>query len=188
MCEEKVISESAQKELLQIARQGVESAVRGKRPPRVTSKNPELQQNLGVFVTLTNGANLRGCIGRFDSDKPLYETVSEMAVASATQDSRFFYNPITPKELPQLTIKISILSPRKRVKSPDDVVVGKHGIYISRGWQSGCYLPEVATDYNMTKEEFLSSCCEGKAGLPPDAWKDPKTEIYVFTTHSFGEN
>jgi len=187
MSQEKVISESAQKELLQIARQAVESAVRGKRATRITSKNPELQQNLGVFVTLTNRGNLRGCIGRFDSDRPLYETVAEMAVASAAEDSRFFCDPITPKELPQLRIKISILSPRKRVKSPDEVIIGKHGIYITRGWQSGCYLPEVATDYNMTREEFLSGCCEGKAGLPPDAWKDPKTEIHVFTTQSFGE-
>ncbi|MFH1422404.1 MAG: AmmeMemoRadiSam system protein A [Planctomycetota bacterium] len=185
--EERLISEASEKELLQIAKQAVEAAVNKKKNPRISTSNEELQKNYGVFVTLTNQGILRGCLGRFESDKPLYETIALMAAASATQDSRFYGNPITTKELPQIEIKISLLSPLEKVNSPEEVIIGKHGIYITRGWSHGCYLPEVAADYNMSREEFLSSCCEGKAGLPKDAWRDQKTEIYVFTTHSFGK-
>ena len=111
-----------------------------------------------------------------------------MAAASATQDPRFFGNRITPEEVAQLAIKISVLSPLRKVSSPDEVNVGEHGIQVRQGWRSGCYLPEVATDYNMSREEFLSSCCRDKAGMTADAWKDPNTEILVFTTESFGED
>ena len=164
------------------------SIIRDKQLPAVETKNPELELERGIFVTLKNGLMLRGCLGRFTADIPLSKLVPEMTAASATQDSRFFANPITPKELPDISIKISILSPLKKVSSPEEVTVGEHGIHILKGWHSGCYLPEVATDHKMSRDEFLTSCCRDKAGLPPDAWKDPDTEILVFTSESFGDD
>ena len=65
--------------------------------------------------------------------------------------------------------------------------LGRHGIYIKRGWASGCFLPQVATETGWSKEEFLSQCCGGKASLPSDAWKDAETEVYLFTAEVFGE-
>ena len=174
--------------MLELARAAVMAAVRGEDPPVVEPGSESLSLERGIFVTLKNGGVLRGCLGRFEADTPLHALVPEMAAATATQDPRFFGNRITPEEVPELSIKISVLSPLRRVSSPDEVQVGEHGIQVRRDWRSGCYLPEVATDYNMSREEFLSSCCADKAGLPADAWKDPQTEIMVFTTESFGED
>jgi AmmeMemoRadiSam system protein A len=188
MAEKQEFPPDARKEMLELARAAVQAAVKGEKPPEVQPKNPELNLERGIFVTLKNKGVLRGCLGHFESDIPLSTFVPEMAAATATQDPRFFGNQITPEEVPELSIKISVLSPLRRVSSPEEVQVGEHGIQVKQDWRSGCYLPEVATDYDMSREEFLSSCCRDKAGLPADAWKDPETEILVFTTESFGED
>jgi len=146
---------------------------------------PELRQERGVFVTLRLSGALRGCIGTFTPPGPLYRSVPEYTLQSGFFDPRF--PPVTTQEMPQIKIEISVLSPLQKVDSPEDVVVGKHGIYVRRGGRAGCYLPEVATDYGMSREEFLSSCCAQKAGLPPDAWQQKETEIFVFTTFKFRE-
>ncbi|MBM4079923.1 MAG: AmmeMemoRadiSam system protein A [Planctomycetes bacterium] len=182
------MTENARKELLRIARETAEAAVRGKAMPKFQVRNAELLVKQGAFVTIKNRGELRGCIGRFTSDKPLAQTVADMAVASATEDSRFFYNRVTASELAELDIEISVLSPMQRVDDPLKLELGKHGIYIRRGSRTGCFLPQVATETGWSKEEFLSRCCGGKAGLPPDAWRDPGTEVYLFTAEVFGEH
>lgn len=182
------MTEDARKELLRIARQTAEAAVRGKPMPKFQVQNAELLAKQGAFVTIKNHGQLRGCIGRFTSDKPLAQTVADMAVASATEDSRFFYNRITPSELAEVDIEISVLSPMERIADPLQLELGTHGIYIRRGPYTGCFLPQVATETGWSKEEFLSRCCAGKAGLSPDAWRDPKTEVFVFTAEVFGEH
>jgi AmmeMemoRadiSam system protein A len=109
-----------------------------------------------------------------------------MAKASATGDPRFMANPITPGEVNKLDIEISVLSPLQRTDDPLSLELGTHGIYIKRGYASGCFLPQVAEETGWSKEEFLSQCCLHKAGLPPDAWRDPSTEVYLFTAEIFG--
>lgn len=181
------MNETSRKRLLEIARASVEAAV-GNRPlPKVEESDPELQAECGCFVTLKNAGRLRGCLGHFTSDKPIYQLVNETARASATEDSRFFAEPITPDELPSLHIEISVLSPLQRIENPLDIELGKHGIYITQGYAGGCFLPQVATETGWTKEEFLGYCCSHKAGLPYDAWKDTDTEVSVFTAEVFGE-
>jgi AmmeMemoRadiSam system protein A len=187
MAEKQEFPPEARREMLELAHAAVEAAVKGEGTPQTQAKSPELALERGIFVTLRNGAMLRGCLGRFEADVPLATLVPDMAGATARQDPRFFGNPITSEELPEIDIKISVLSPLRKVSSADEVQVGEHGIQVRQGWRSGCYLPEVATDYNMSREEFLSSCCADKAGLPADAWKSPETEILVFTTESFGD-
>jgi AmmeMemoRadiSam system protein A len=135
---------------------------------------------------LKNGDELRGCIGQFTSEQPLIALVAEMAQASATSDPRFRSHPITSRELPALDVEISVLSPLAKTKDPLSLRLGVDGIYIRRGHASGCFLPQVATETNWTKEEFLSYCCSHKAGLSPDAWQDPATEVYLFTAEVFG--
>jgi len=112
--------------------------------------------------------------------RPIY------AKASATSDPRFVADRITSDELDQLDIEISVLSPLKRTDDPSSLRLGVDGIYVKKGGASGCFLPQVATETGWSKEEFLSYCCAHKAGLPPDAWKDPKTEVYLFTAEVFG--
>ncbi len=137
-------------------------------------------------MTLKNGERLRGCIGQFVSDIPLIELIAEMARASATSDPRFLSDPITADELGQLDIEISVLSPLVQTDDPLSLRIGVDGIYIKKGFASGCFLPQVATEAGWNKEEFLSYCCSDKAGLSPDAWKEPGTEVYLFTAEVFG--
>jgi len=172
--------------LLKTARDTVKAVIGGGVLPEAESEDPELLAHCGCFVTLKNRDRLRGCIGQFVSDRPLIEMVIEMAKASATDDPRFMADPITADELEDLDVEISVLSPLRRTDDPLSLRLGVDGIYIKRGRASGCFLPQVATETGWNEEEFLSYCCAHKAGLPSEAWKNPETEVYLFTAEVFG--
>ncbi|MHC4173351.1 MAG: AmmeMemoRadiSam system protein A [Planctomycetota bacterium] len=177
----------AQKQtLLGVARDTVEAVISGEPTEKPQSDDPELNAHCGCFVTLKNKGLLRGCIGQFISESPLIELVAEMAKASATGDPRFFADRITAGELEELDIEISVLSPLQQTDDPLSLRLGVDGIYIKKGPASGCFLPQVATETGWSKEEFLSCCCAHKAGLEADAWRDPETEVYLFTADVFG--
>ena len=171
--------------LLRIARDVIEAVVCGTTQPGLSFDDPALNAPCGCFVTLKVRDRLRGCLGQFISDRPLVELVAEMAEASAAKDPRFTDNRITAEELGDLDIEISVLSPLQRTDDPLSLRPGMDGIYIKRGYASGCFLPQVVAETGWTPEEFLSYCCLHKAGLPADAWKDPKTEVYLFTAEVF---
>jgi AmmeMemoRadiSam system protein A len=181
------LDQAARRELLGIARACLDAAVTGRRNAPAASVNPQLQALLGCFVTYKHRGRLRGCIGCFDSARPLWQTVAEYATHSAVADPRFADCRITPGDLPEIDIEISVLSPRQRIANPLDLELGVHGIHVERDGRSGCFLPQVATEHGMTKEQFLSECCAGKAGLPPDAWRDPRTRVWVFTAEIISE-
>jgi len=172
--------------LLKVARDTVEAVIKGEPTEAPQSDDPELNAPCGCFVTLKNHGRLRGCIGQFTSDSPLIELVGQMAKSSATGDPRFFADPITADELGQLDVEISVLSPLEKTDEPLSLRLGVDGIYIKKGRASGCFLPQVATETGWSKEEFLSYCCAHKAGLAPDAWQEPETEVYLFTADIFG--
>ena len=172
--------------LLRVAKDTVEAVVSGRPAPAAGSDDPALNEHCGCFVTLKNGERLRGCIGNFVSEGPLIGLVVEMAKASATGDPRFFGDRVTPGELEQLDIEISVLSPLELTDDPLSLRLGVDGIYIKKGHASGCFLPQVATETGWSKEEFLAYCCSHKAGLPEDAWKDPDTDVYLFSAEVFG--
>jgi AmmeMemoRadiSam system protein A len=182
-----VVGPAGRSELLKIARQVVTAAASGHASPDCQPEGlPELDQPCGAFVTLnTRDGRLRGCIGTFTADKPLWQTVAEMARSAATADPRFL--PVGADELDNIEIEVSVLSPLERSDDPLSLELGVHGIYIMRNGRGGTFLPQVATEHGMSKEEFLSTCCAHKAGLPPDAWKDPETEVYLYTAQVFGE-
>ena len=181
------MDEQAKKILLDIARKSVEAVVKQATIPSFSCNHQDLIEKQGAFVTLKTHGQLRGCIGRFTSNVPLYELVSEMAISSATEDPRFAFNRIKPSELNQLEIEISVLSPLKPIKNPLDFELRKHGIYVKKGPYTGCFLPQVATETGWSKEEFLSYCCSSKAGLPGDSWKHGELEIYIFTAEIIEE-
>ena len=135
-----------------------------------------LNSKCGAFVSLHKNGRLRGCIGHFGEDTPLYEIVAEMARAAAFEDPRFM--PVTADELPDIDIEISVLTPMKRIKSLDEFELHRHGIYIRKGYHSGTFLPQVADEVNWTKEEFVGHCSQDKAGLGWDGWRD--AELYVY--------
>ena len=182
------MTEEQKQILLKTAKDAVAGAVEGRPAEPTSSADPDLNEKQGCFVTLKNGERLRGCLGRFTADIALIELVNEMSVAAARKDPRFVADPIMPAELEQLHIEISVLSVMKKTDDPLSLRLGVDGIYITKSYHTGCFLPQVATETDWTKEEFLSYCCAHKAGLDPDAWQDPDTDVYLFTADAFGKD
>ncbi len=180
-----MFNDAQRKKLLQIARESMTSFVRDGRRKSFKESDPALNAPLGAFVTLRKNGELRGCIGNMVGEGPLYETIANMAVEAACRDPRFM--PVSRSELEKIDIEISVLSPLKRVSSHEEVKIPGDGVLVRKGFRSGVYLPQVAEEAGWNKEEFLTSLCGQKAGLSPDAWKDPATEMYVFTAEIFKE-
>jgi len=180
------LNDADKKALLEIARNTVNEYVLNRNTPEIDSE--ELSQNLltpaGAFVTLNKDENLRGCIGRFSPADPLYKVVQDMAISSSTKDYRF--SPVTPKELEDIEIEISVLTPMKKIESIEEIELGKHGIYIKQGMQSGTFLPQVATKTGWSLEEFLGHCAKDKAKIGWDGWKE--AEIYTYEAIIFSEH
>ncbi len=173
-----------QETLLRIAREAITAAVRGEKQPDWTIDDPVLQEKCGAFVTIKKHGQLRGCIGYIEPIKPLWQTVADVAVSAALNDYRF--TPVSPGELPDLELEISALTPLRKMNSPDEIVIGKHGLLIEKGGYRGLLLPQVATEWGWDKWEFLDQTCR-KAGLPAGAWKDRDAEVYLFSAQVFGE-
>ncbi len=178
------ISENNQKILLELARKAIKEYITTGKIIDYKTNDKELLTPSAVFVTLTVEKQLRGCIGTTFPQYPLYQAVINMAIAAATEDPRF--KPVTLDEIDDIKIEISILSPLKRIFSYKEIKEHLHGVVVRREGRSGLFLPQV-WEQLPKKEQFLSELCWGKAGLPPNAWQDPKTELYVFTVFSFKE-
>ncbi len=182
-----MLSDSDRTLLLRIARDTIRATLSGTPPPHVTVESPALGETRGAFVTLKSRGRLRGCIGTFAADEPLWRTVQRMAGA-ALRDPRFLSNPVTLRELEDLELEISALTPLEPVENPlEEIELGRHGISIESPFGAGCFLPQVADETGWTIEEFLSHCAAGKAGLPPDAWARPDVTVYRFEAEVFGE-
>jgi AmmeMemoRadiSam system protein B/AmmeMemoRadiSam system protein A len=180
---DKGLGEDERKALLEHARRTIECRLQGKPLPDLSPASAAMQEKRGAFVSLKKQGRLRGCIGYIEARKPLAQTVGDMAVAAAFNDPRF--PPLKREELADLDIEISVLTPLKKIDDINDIKVGKHGLYVVRGFYSGLLLPQVATEYRWDRLTFLQETCY-KAGLPADAWRDEKTEIYTFSAEVFG--
>jgi AmmeMemoRadiSam system protein B/AmmeMemoRadiSam system protein A len=176
------LSDQERAELREIARKSLEAACRGTEAPPVHAGSPRLKEPGAAFVTLYKKGQLRGCIGHVVARMPLADTVAEMAEAAAIHDPRF--RPVRAEELGDIRFEISVLTPLKKINSPEEIEVGKHGLVIARGGSMGLLLPQVATEQGWDKTTFLEHTCL-KAGLPRDAWKEKGTEIYVFSAEVF---
>ena len=179
------LTHEEKKELLQLAKLSLyESTINNKRVDIDESTvSPKLKQHLGAFVTLHKEKQLRGCIGQFEPNLPLYKVVVEMAISAARFDNRF--NPVDVDELKDIDLEISVLTPRKKINSIDEIEIGRDGIYIVYGNKNGTYLPQVATDMNWSVEEFVRSCCEEKAGINPNECKN--AELFTYEAIVFDE-
>jgi AmmeMemoRadiSam system protein B/AmmeMemoRadiSam system protein A len=176
------LTEDDKKILHHIVKTVIENKARGKPVPEFKVESTILKENRGAFVTINKRGQLRGCIGYIEGHGPLHKTVEKMAEAAAFQDPRF--PSVTEKELPDLEIEISVLTPLRRIKDINEIQVGKHGIYIKKGWFSGLLLPQVAIEYGWDRQTFLEHTCQ-KAGIPSNAWKEKDTEIYIFSADIF---
>jgi len=145
---------------------------------------PHLKEKRGCFVTIHRSGQLRGCIGIFESHSPLWRNVEEMAIQAAFHDPRF--PPLSDGEFDKIDIEISVLSPLRKVENVNEIKVGEHGICITRSFNRGVLLPQVATEQCWDRDTFLDHTCL-KAGLPPGQWRKPGTIIEAFTAEVFGE-
>lgn len=170
---------------LKFARGVVETVVRGSSSDRIPPPAAPAPAHSGVFVTLRRFGRLRGCIGTVGSDDPFAEAVRSAAAAAASRDVRF--PPITPGELPDLRIELSVLGAPQRIGSLAEIRLGLHGILVRQGERRGLFLPSVAIDHGLNCEQFLSRCCAEKAGIDADAWRTGAAEVSIFTTTTIRE-
>ena len=172
--------------LLSLARRALTLAVERNAYLTEFPADPFLHVPGGAFVTLRVGRRLRGCIGRLPSAAipvSLAEAVATCARSAALEDPRF--SPVAPGELSQIEIELSLLSPLFDIP-PEEIVAGRHGLFVSRGPSRGVLLPQVATEFQWTASRFLEETCV-KAGLARDAWNLTGTRIEAFTAEIFSE-
>ncbi len=171
--------------LLGLARKTITATLNGKTiaAPDLESLSPTLKNDGACFVTLHIDGNLRGCIGYLEAAEPLYENVMRNANSAAFEDSRFL--PLTTEELPNIEIEISVLTPHRPIASPDEFIVGKHGIILQKGAYRSVFLPQVAPEQGWDTETTLSFLAR-KAGLAPHAWRHGAS-LFVFEAIVFGE-
>jgi len=167
--------------LLHLAHRAITSALEG-RQIDLTPPTPHLAELRGAFTTLHLHGKLRGCIGYVVPTHSLYRTVEETARAAAFEDPRF--HPVTAEEAPQLRVEISVLSPLQPIR-PEEVVIGVHGLMVTKGGRRGLLLPQVPVAWQWDRETFLAQTCQ-KAGLPPDSWRQD-ADLQAFTAEVFGE-
>src|SRR3954469_9622536 len=144
---------------------------------------PVFERPGGAFVTVSVGGELHGCVGLPESRDPLATVVRYCARAAAFRDPRF--PPVTPADLPRLSLEISVLTPFEPVTDPSAIEIGRHGLVVEQGPARGLLLPQVATEHAWTREQFLDHTCI-KAGLLPDAWRRGAA-LYSFEAVVFGE-
>lgn len=146
--------------------------------------NKIYNEKYGAFVTLKIADKLRGCIGYIEGIDNLKNTIKEMSISAAFRDPRF--SSLSVSEFENINIEISILSPIVKVVDISNINVGSDGLIVTKGIRRGLLLPQVATEYKWTLEEFLSHTCL-KAGLNKDIWREKGVIIEKFTAYVFSE-
>jgi AmmeMemoRadiSam system protein B/AmmeMemoRadiSam system protein A len=169
--------------LLKIARETIFSYIKDKKIPRFNITDRRLTTSGATFVTIKDRyGNLRGCIGNILPVMALYESVQRNAIAASTADPRF--PPMRPEELEGISVEVTVLSPLEKITDPEDIVIGRHGLFIVKDSKSGILLPQVPVEFGWDKKTFLKEVSL-KAGLPEDAWKDG--DLYRFTAEIIKE-
>jgi AmmeMemoRadiSam system protein B/AmmeMemoRadiSam system protein A len=140
-----------------------------------------LEARRGVFVSLHQDSELLGCIGNCSNREKLATEAGEMALAAALEDTRF--RPAAEVAGP-IDIEISVLTPMRRVRGPEQLSVGRHGGVLKMDARSGLLLPQVARARDWTAEKFLEALAH-KGLLRPRAWSDPNARLYVFEAQVF---
>ena len=177
------LSSNSRRTLIQIARRALDEFVK---TGRMVSANPEdgsLLEVRACFVTLRKKGILRGCVGTYKASRPLFEEVIQMTCAAAAEDFRF--PQVRPEELEEIRIEISVLSPLERIHSPDEIEIGRHGIFLKWRDRSGIFLPEVGREMDWTAQELIEACAREKAGIPEKYGGE--IELFRFTTEKIQE-
>ncbi len=172
-----------------LAREALTAYVERKVRIKLEGLPPAFTEKAGVFVTLHEDGELRGCIGYPEPVMELGRAIVDSAINAGVNDPRF--PRVMPNEIPKIEVEVTVLSPPRpyEVRNrdlPGAVRIGEHGLIIRRGMWSGLLLPQVATEWEFDPTEFLCQTCL-KAGLPPDSWIDEETEVLFFEGQVFSE-
>ncbi len=185
---EELLSDTDKANLLKLARGTIESYMDHSKNPKPSDIGveitPGMKTVMGTFVTLHQNGQLRGCIGEIFPSRNLYKAVMDRAVDSAVNDPRF--HPVKKDEVAGLHIEISALSPPHPVDSWRDIVIGKHGMTLSKNGRSAVFLPQVAPEQGWEIEETLTHLAT-KAGLAPNDWREG-CQFEVFEAIVFSED
>lgn len=178
-----MLTESQRVVLLELAKRAIAAEVAGRREKHAV--DIELPASSGVFVTIKRRGNLRGCLGTLQCSRGLAGEVARCAADSASRDPRF--TPVSLDEIPELSIEVSVLGPLEEIDPANlsVIAIGQHGLVAELGVRRGLLLPQVATEWGWTVEQFLRQTCV-KAGLPGDAWQNG-ARIYRFDAEVFGD-
>ncbi|MCW3138821.1 MAG: TIGR00296 family protein [Methanophagales archaeon] len=185
-----MLTEEEGKEGLKLARAAIDKYLSENIKIKAGAHLPAIfEEKRGVFVTLNKYGELRGCIGYPYPIFKLKDAIIDAAISAAVNDPRF--PAVTKAELADIDIEITILTTPQvlRVKPkdlPQQIEIGRHGLIVKKGIYQGLLLPQVATEYNWSAEEFLCQTC-WKAGLPQDAWLEKDTEVSTFEGQIFKE-
>jgi AmmeMemoRadiSam system protein A len=178
------ISAEQKKFLLNLARRVITSHLERLPFAEPCPEDEFYHSKAGCFVSLHLDTKLRGCIGYVFPYKTIYDSVVEMSGAVAFRDPRF--SPITIEEFKNVKIEISVLSAMIPIKGPEDIVIGRDGLYLKHPYGTGMLLPQVAMEWDLDTASFLEETSR-KAGLPPRLWKDPVARIFRFEAEIFCE-
>ncbi len=182
----KYLNQQEKQTALQLARNTLEQEFKlTQKKFKEYNNYPIFSEKRGVFVTLNINHQLRGCIGLIESVQALGPGIIEITKSAAFNDPRF--QPLSQKELEDVVIEISVLTPPQPINNISKIELGKHGVIIKKGLSSGVFLPQVATDTNWSLEEFLNHLCQDKTGLPSNCYQDPDVKIYTFEAQVFEE-
>lgn len=178
-----MLTDAQRHALLDMARGAINTQVAG--APFELPQGPGLPDASGVFVTIKRRGELRGCLGTLQCSRGLGAEVARCAADAATEDPRF--PPVSIDELPEISLEISVLGPLEPINPADEgaIVIGRHGLVAEQGPRRGLLLPQVATEWGWTVQQFLRQTCT-KAGLPADAWQHG-ARISRFDAEVFGD-
>lgn len=184
-----MISDESGKFLLDIAKQSVKYYLEnGEKMEKPEDYPIELDEKLGVFVTLNKNYRLRGCIGYPEPILPAIDATIEVAIAAAVNDPRF--PEVSIMEFDDLDFEVTVLTKPEiiYVAHPDqyfeEIEIGRDGLIIQKGYSRGLLLPQVATENKFSIEEFLENTCM-KAGISADSWMDESCDVYKFQGQIF---
>ncbi|RAP38760.1 AMMECR1 domain-containing protein [Candidatus Marinamargulisbacteria bacterium SCGC AAA071-K20] len=176
-----MITQLQKRSLIKLVKDTISDYLDGKAQQKNTS-DIDLMSMRGAFVTLYKKGQLRGCIGHIIAHKPLYYGIQELAIKSAFEDTRF--TPVQKGEKDDLLVEISIISPVEKIKAPEDIKLGTHGLILKNGSRAGVFLPQIPIEQGWDLPTFISELCK-KAGCSTSVLDDPKTEFLTFTAEVF---
>jgi AmmeMemoRadiSam system protein A len=184
------LSETNRSVLLDLARERIRQILSTASVPDSNTcepADPELLRAAGCFVSLHEAGThrLRGCVGRLDATQPIWLAVQQ-AAESALNDPRFSTDPVTLAELSNLEIEITLISPLTPARDAYDFDLEQHGVYLTLGGHSGCFLPQVARETGWSRQHLLERLCTEKLGLPASSWQDPQAVLQRFTAQIIG--